>query len=128
MTIVAITSAQIEKMVTDAIPKTFSTHPVGTFSTVNTLDSQLIQGEMISVEYTEAHSDVILSSMTVEEFRSVVKKKLVELLIEKILEKNCIEFTSKTDVYNDLTHYRARMYVTPDTQVRVIRKIIKESN
>jgi len=68
------------------------------------------------------------SSMTVEEFRSVVKKKLVELLIEKIVEKNCIEFTSRTDVYNDLTHYRARMYVTPDTQVRVIRKIIKESN
>ena len=50
-----------------------------------------------------------------------IKKHLVSLLINQMYKDKHIEFTMERDVVNDRMITRARMYVVPDTIVRLLR-------
>jgi hypothetical protein len=80
-----------------------------------TSTEHIIQGKML--EFT----------MSVREFSSgpedpdEIKYQLCAGLLEHVLENKLVEFTKQNDIGTGCIHYRARMFVTPDDNVRIIR-------
>ena len=60
--------------------------------------------------------------MNMGDFKDMIKKELLHKLLDEIVKGKLIEFTSQSDVATGHTHYRARIFATPDAQVRMIRK------
>ena len=54
-----------------------------------------------------------------------MKNRLITLLVREIMDNKCIEFTKQQDFMNDEVIIRARIYVTPDADVKLIRQIQK---
>lgn len=56
-----------------------------------------------------------------------VKKRLCENLVQQLMKSKFIEFTHQRNMAENTKVFRARMYVVPDSQVRILRekKIIK---
>ena len=54
--------------------------------------------------------------------KSEIKKELVEKLVQKILQNKLVEYTMQEDLKNGLITYRARAFLTPDNQTRLLRK------
>lgn len=54
-----------------------------------------------------------------------MKSKLLNSLAIELLSAKCIEFTKQQDVATNTTVVRARIFATPDTQVRLIRETTK---
>jgi hypothetical protein len=50
-----------------------------------------------------------------------VKYELTEKLIRGIIESKCVEFTKALDNTTGAYTYRARCFVTPDAQVKILR-------
>ena len=50
-----------------------------------------------------------------------VKYQLTEKLLRAIIEAKCVEFTKSLDPASGAYTYRARCFVTPDAQVKIIR-------
>lgn len=50
-----------------------------------------------------------------------VKYELTEKLIRDIIQAKCIEFTKSLDNTTGAYTYRARCFVTPDAQVKILR-------
>jgi hypothetical protein len=50
-----------------------------------------------------------------------VKYELTEKLIRGIIESKCVEFTKSLDNTTGAYTYRARCFVTPDAQVKILR-------
>jgi hypothetical protein len=50
-----------------------------------------------------------------------VKYQLTEKLLRAIIEAKCVEFTRVVDNYTGEYTYRARCFVTPDDQVKILR-------
>ncbi len=51
----------------------------------------------------------------------IMKKQLIHQLVEQLVSSKCVEFTKKIDAYQHRMEFRARMFVTPDSQVRALR-------
>jgi hypothetical protein len=75
-----------------------------------------IQGKMISVEMRLDASE----AMQMDDLE--LKNRLITKLVRELMDGKCIEFTKQQDVVTMETIVRARIFVTPDDQVRVIRK------
>ncbi len=54
-----------------------------------------------------------------------IKSRLLNALAIELLSAKCIEFTKQQDVATNTTVVRARIFATPDTQVRIIRESTK---
>jgi len=54
-----------------------------------------------------------------------VKNRLISLMVREIMDANCIEFTKQQDYANDEIIIRARIFVTPNDDVQLIRKVQK---
>jgi hypothetical protein len=54
-----------------------------------------------------------------------IKSKLINALVIELLSAKCIEFTKQQDFTTNTTVVRARIFATPDTQVRIIREATK---
>jgi hypothetical protein len=50
-----------------------------------------------------------------------IKKSLAEAMVEEILNRGLIDFTKQVNHYNFNTLYRARCYLLPDDNLRVLR-------
>lgn len=50
-----------------------------------------------------------------------IKQRLVDGLMQELFKTKSIEFTKSQDVYLGEHYYRARMFVVPDDQVRILR-------
>lgn len=50
-----------------------------------------------------------------------VKYQLTEKLLRAIIEAKCVEFTKSLDPVSSAYTYRARCFVTPDAQVKILR-------
>lgn len=139
MTISALTASQIDT-ITDPAVYDLTKSPYGLtvtnggitnvslgpgLNTTQTLDIDTYQGQMVTVQHTISDMDVEMLKMNMGEFKDEVKKQLLRKLMDEIVKNNLIEFTSQTDVVNNHTHYRARIYATPDAQIRRIRKSMK---
>lgn len=96
----------------------FSTlHPIQPFDTVHT-----VQGQMVSVQIVVDHAEKDMVGMSAAGFQDLMKRRLCEALLQEMVKSKTIEFTSQMDPVELVTTYRARIYVTPDTQVRLLRK------
>ena len=90
---------------------------------VGSVDSNLtvaplttIQGKMISAEMRlDANEAIQMDDLE-------LKNRLITKLVRELMNGKYIEFTKQQDVVTMETIVRARIFVTPDDQVRVIRK------
>ena len=82
-----------------------------------------IQGKMFGASMTipEYEREVILSGADGE---LEIKRRLIDKLIGELYKNmNCVEFTKMNDMMTLETHYKARMFLVPDSQVRIIRQV-----
>jgi hypothetical protein len=83
----------------------------------------LIKGEMIiaSLSFTDYDS----LNLTESEVKARIKEKLVQQLAEHILKNKLVEFTQMTDNITGHKTVKARCFLVPDGQVRIIREYNK---
>ena len=97
-------------------PTTFSPSNVVSNTAYKTPDD-LIQGKMFVAQST-------ISQYEFEQFPAgEIKRKMILQLAEVMLNQDCIEFTTmKEPNAMDQVKVRARVFVTPDSQVRLLRE------
>lgn len=84
-------------------------------------DTFLIQGKMILTQITISEMEK-LNFPNEQEFKSQVKRQLMEKLMREMFSNKMIEFTQITDQLTGMSRYNARIYVVPDTMVRILRE------
>ena len=83
-------------------------------TSVNPIDT--IQGQMVAAEMRlDANEAIQMDDLE-------LKNRLITKLVRKLMNGKYIEFTKQQDVANMETIVRARIFVTPDDQVRIVRK------
>lgn len=80
---------------------------------------EVVQGKMITA--TMYVDEMQLMSMD----DIAMKKKVLDMLLNELLSAQCIEFTKQQDVATNTLTIRARIFATPDNQVRLIREATK---
>lgn len=82
-----------------------------------------IQGQCLTITHHVTVSDTIYSNMHEDE----IKRILVSKLAEEMYRQNLVEFTKTVDNKSFDNIFRARIFVVPDDQVRLLRtaKVIK---
>ena len=93
----------------------------------HTIKDYAITGQMLTVEkvldaYELERTGI---SANVKNFEDEIKKELIQEMMYEIIKNKCIEFTCQKDMLTGSVAYRARIYVTPDEQTRIIRQIQK---
>ena len=107
---------------------TFSA-PVGSITThvmmpsINTKD-YAIQGQMLMVQKVLDSYELERTGLSanIKNYEDEIKKELIQEMVREIVAQRCIEFTSQKDMLTGSVTYRARVFVTPDTNVRIIRE------
>jgi mannose/fructose/N-acetylgalactosamine-specific phosphotransferase system component IIB len=96
---------------------TLGTSIVNPMYTDNNVRQVAIKGESFTVsksfQLDMINSDVI----TPDE----IKQMLIREIVEQMMDSNFIEFTKLEDVTNYNITFRARVFVVPDSQVRILR-------
>lgn len=93
-------------------------------SDIITYNFNEISGKMITVEYAVTSSSISQIAMDPEEYEKFVKTELCQKIVHEMYKQKFIEFTRQVD-HNHGVRYRARIFVTPDDQVRILRQHIK---
>lgn len=95
--------------------------------TIGIQNGDTVQGRMVSVEKTYSIDEIErLGLNTVPHaYHDRIKTELIELLMAKIIQSKCVEFTKQDNFMENSVKFRARMFVTPDDMVRFIRKNVK---
>jgi hypothetical protein len=95
-------------------------YPQDSNTSLNTYD-HVIQGKMFLasdyVPYDFTDDNDALS----KEREAEVKYRLTEKLLRAMIEGKCVEFTKSIDHASGSHTYRARCFVTPDAQVKILR-------
>jgi len=77
-----------------------------------------IQGQLI---YEELHVErTLVEDAHGDEYQ--FKERLMEKLVRGLFKSNCIEFTKAESVHTGEFVFRARIFVVPDTKVRILRE------
>ncbi len=97
-----------------------------TIPNINTKE-YAIQGQMLAVEKILDSYELERTGLSanIKNFEDEIKKDLIQEMVREIVKRNCIEFTSQKDMMTNSVVYRARIFVTPDTQTRIIRQVQK---
>lgn len=109
------------------IDSSISIMPQGSNISVNNtssiIDKNVIRGSVIYVEQRVSSYEVSGNAAlnTSVEFRDKIKENLMKQMLEHMLKNNYIEFTSQENMADQEVIYRARAYLVPDTQVRILR-------
>ena len=82
-----------------------------------------IEGKTIAVEFKVGGNEAIENWSSEEHGKQQIKETLVEMLAKELHKSNMIEFTQMKKCDTDEMIFRARIHVTPDTQVRIIREL-----
>jgi hypothetical protein len=84
-------------------------------------ENEPIQGKMVVVDKVVDRSlpQVGMSSAHLED---TIKRELIDKIVTKLVEEKLIEFTRTEDYASDLIRFRARIFATPDNEVRYLRK------
>lgn len=88
-----------------------------TFENIDTL----IQGKPITV-FIVMHSSELILHANISDYEKFIKEKLAVLLAKEIMESKLCEFTKERNLHNQIDKFRARAFLTPDNQVRILRK------
>lgn len=83
----------------------------------------IIKGEVIHVSQTVSSYEVFGNTAldTLDNFRDKIKENLMKDMIQHMLKNNLIEFTSQEDMAEGKVIYRARAFLVPNDQVRILR-------
>jgi hypothetical protein len=81
-----------------------------------------VQGKMLTVDYAVSHHSFELTTRAPVAFQDLVKEQLCNMILQKMKESNCIEFTRQEIPGEFITKFRARIFVTPDDKVRILRQ------
>lgn len=97
-----------------------------TSSSVTTQDTA-ITGQMLLVDFTMAEitfqKDVeVIGEHKVKE---EMKMKLCQLMAEKMYKESKFDFSMQNDYQMGTITFRARIFVTPDAQTRIVRQLVK---
>ena len=86
-----------------------------------------VQGKMISVEKTYSIDEIERLGLNTlpHAYHDRIKTELIELLMAKIIQNKCVEFTKQDNFLENSVKFRARVLVTPDDMVRFVRKNVK---
>ena len=84
-----------------------------------------IGGKMITVNYTSNASDEMAFS-SLDNWQNFVKDKLAHAIGRAMISGKLISFDLQKDMAESTTHYRARCYVAPDDQVRLLKALKKK--
>ena len=97
---------------------TLGTSIVNPMYTDNNVREVAIKGESFTVSKSFNQLDMINSGgITPDE----IKQMLIREIVEQMMDSNFIEFTKLEDVNTYNTTFRARVFVVPDSQVRLLR-------
>jgi hypothetical protein len=80
---------------------------------------ETIQGQMLTTSLTMSPYEA--EHMDEHEMKTL----LVSKMMREIMDSNCIEFTKQQDYASDEVIIRARIFVTPNDDVQLIRKVQK---
>ena len=83
-----------------------------------------IQGKMFMASYQASEHQIV--SMGEDAFKQRVKESLAMDLVNKMLEAGVIEFTQLQDQITLSKLIKARCYLVPDNQVRLLRTLYKD--
>ena len=83
-----------------------------------------IQGQMFMVSYEASEHQMAL--MGEDAFKQSVKEDLAMALANKMMEAGVIEFTQMKDQIAFRRTIKARCYLVPDNQVRLLRTLYKD--
>ena len=83
-----------------------------------------IQGQMFMVNYETSEHKIVL--MGEDAFKQRVKEDLAMALANKMMEAGVIEFTQMKDQIAFHRTIKARCYLVPDNQVRLLRTLYKD--
>lgn len=97
------------------------TLPITNGGTISVFDEK-VRGEMITTEIIVNGFDSTKMNLDEDMFKEEMKKRLARQLAELIIENKLVEFTKQENFNTCETTYRARAYLTPDNQVRILRK------
>ena len=111
---------------------TFAAPAVGSITTqvmmpnINTKEFA-IQGQMLMVQKTLDAYELERTGLSanIKNYEDEIKRQLIQEMLSEIVKRNCIEFTSQKDMLTGNVTYRARVFVTPDEQTRIIRQVQK---
>lgn len=87
------------------------------------IEECLIQGKMIHGVCTIPGD--LISSFSTKNFKEEIKYSLMQQLAKYMLEKNLVEFTKQDDYVSGETTIHIRAFLTPDSQVRILRTMKK---
>ena len=92
--------------------------------TIGIQSGDTVQGRMVSVEKTYTIEEVERLGLNTlpHAYHDRIKTELIELLMAKIIQSKCIEFTKQDNFVENSITFRARIFATPDDMVRFIRK------
>ena len=109
------------------IPIDGSTGGGGTISSIGISSGDTVQGRMVSVEKIYSIDEIERLGLNTlpHAYHDRIKTELIELLMAKIIQSKCVEFTKQDNFMENSVKFRARMFVTPDDMVRFIRKNVK---
>ena len=86
-----------------------------------------IQGQMLMVQKTLDAYELERTGLSanIKNYEDEIKRQLIQEMLSEMVREKCIEFTSQKDMLTGNVTYRARVFVTPDSQVRIIRQVQK---
>ena len=80
---------------------------------------ETIQGQMITATLELDEMQLLVMDDI------AMKNKVLNMLVNELLSAKCIEFTKQQDPLTNNLKVRARIFATPDSQVRLIRSATK---
>jgi hypothetical protein len=90
-----------------------------------TYKEYIIKGEMLTVQKVYSDLDYLqLENMWSTKAPDVIKKQLLELLVERLHMEKCISFVMIQDPTTHAKCFRARIFATPDNQTRIVKELL----
>ena len=83
-----------------------------------------IQGQMFMVNYQASEVDV--ATMSNGGVKDRIKESIAFSLAMKMIEEGAIAFTQIPDIASGTTTIKARCFLVPDNQVRILRTLYKD--
>jgi GTPase Era involved in 16S rRNA processing len=82
---------------------------------------ETIQGKCIQAQKIISSHDILSATATIDT-EEIIKKELIRQLAEEMMRSKCVEFTKQYDTATGGYVFRARIFVTPDDRVRLLRQ------
>jgi hypothetical protein len=100
--------------------------PIPTYNNSSvTYKEYVIKGEMLTVQKVYSDLDYFeLESVWGTKTPEIIKRLLVELMVEELYNNKCITFVMQQDHATLARCFRARIFATPDNQTRIVKELL----